>query len=290
MRDFLKERKLKLDILKNLRAKKYSYRKKEVSSLLFSQCAACNKSFSLKEKEENFVCPNCGEYFAMPSQIRAEKILDPGYEELQLPDTLQNPLEFEGYAEKTSDLRKETKLSDALLCLRGRIEENPLILCIMDNRFLMGSMGVAVGEAVTHAFEVATEERLPVVVFCSSGGARMQEGMYSLMQMAKTAAAVKKHSRAGLLYISCLTNPTTGGVTASFASLGDIILAEPKALIGFAGPRVIEQTIKKKLPEGFQRAEFLLEKGFVDNIVPRSQMRKTLSFLLKLHRNGKEKI
>lgn len=290
MRDFLKERKLKLDLLKNLRTKKYSYQKKEVTSLLFSQCASCNGSFSLKEKEENFTCPNCGEHFAMPSQIRAEKLLDEGYSVLKQRQTTEDPLQFEGYRKKILQLRQEVQLDDALLSLQGEIEGSPLILCIMDSRFLMGSMGIAVGEAVTYAFEYARRERLPIVVFCASGGARMQEGMYSLMQMAKTAAAVKRHSKEGLLYISCLTNPTTGGVTASFAGLGDIILAEPKSLIGFAGPRVIEQTIKKQLPEGFQRAEFLLEKGFVDQIVPRSEMREALSFLLKAHRDRRGKI
>lgn len=283
MRDFLKERKLKLDLLKNLRDKKYGYKKKDAARLLFSQCSRCSQSFTLKEKEEQFICPHCGEYFAMPAQERAKKILDEGYELLPRKKIRENPLNFEGYSEKLSWMEKETGLCDAVLCFRGKIEGSPVILSVMDSRFLMGSMGIGVGEAITSAFETALAEHLPIIIFCASGGARMQEGMYSLMQMAKTASAVKRHSKEGLLYISYLTHPTTGGVTASFASLGDIILSEPQALIGFAGPRVIEQTIGKSLPNGFQKAEFLLEKGFLDNIVPRSQMREALSFLLKVH-------
>lgn len=289
MRNFLKERKGKLDILKNLRSKNYSYKKKEVNEFLFSQCSRCKKTFPLKEKEESFVCPHCDEYFSMPAGERAKRILDEGYEKIELKAVVKNPLDFEGYEEKADKVRKKTGLSDALLCFRGRIENIPILLVVMDNRFFMGSMGSSVGENIAYIFELALEQSLPVVIFCASGGARMQEGMYSLMQMAKTAAAVKRHGNAGLLYISCLTNPTTGGVTASFASLGDIILSEPQALIGFAGPRVIEQTIGKSLPEGFQKAEFLLEKGFLDAIVPRDEMRKTLSFLLKVHGGREER-
>lgn len=287
MRNFLKERKLKLDLLKNLREKNYSYQKKEIKNLLFSQCGTCNRSFPIKDKIKNaYVCPYCGEHFFIPAQERAQLLLDEGYSELSADKTIENPLDFEGYTEKKEKLSADTGLEEAVISFLGEIEGSSVVLCIMDSRFFMGSMGAEVGERITAAFETATQKKLPIVVFCASGGARMQEGMYSLMQMAKTSAAAKRHNEAGLLYISCLTNPTTGGVTASFAYLGDIILAEPNALIGFAGPRVIEQTMKKSLPEGFQRAEFLLEKGFVDRIISRQDMRKTLSLLLKLHERG----
>ena len=207
----------------------------------------------------------------------------PWDEDIQTPD----PLQFAGYEEKLEACREKTGLYEGIMTGEASIEGQRIAIGIIDARFLMGSMGYVVGEKITRAVERATEKKLPVILFCCSGGARMQEGMVSLMQMEKTSAALKRHSNAGLLYISVLTDPTTGGVTASFAMLGDIILAEPGALIGFAGPRVIEQTIRQKLPEGFQRSEFLLEHGFIDRIVERSEMRKVLSDLIRMHTCGK---
>jgi acetyl-CoA carboxylase carboxyl transferase subunit beta len=194
-----------------------------------------------------------------------------------------NPLGFPGYDEKVADLAKRSGYLDAVLCKTGTIENIPVICVELLPEILMGSMGIVVGETVTLAAEYAAEHRTPLIIFSASGGARMQEGMFSLMQMAKTSAAIQRLSKSGVLYISVLTHPTTGGVTASFASLGDIILAEPQALIGFAGPRVIEQTIGSQLPEGFQRAEFQLAHGFVDAVVERAQLRTTLAQLLQLH-------
>ena len=201
----------------------------------------------------------------------------------------ENPLDFRGYTEKVEVLREKTGLDEAVVTGKATICGQPVVIGVCDGRFMMASMGHAVGEKITRAVERATEERLPVVLFTCSGGARMQEGIISLMQMAKTSAALKRHSDAGLLYVPVLTDPTTGGVTASFAMLGDIILAEPGALIGFAGPRVIEQTIGQKLPEGFQRAEFLLEHGFVDRIVTRDEMKEVLGQILKMHTVTDEK-
>ena len=196
---------------------------------------------------------------------------------------ISNPLGYNGYEDKVKKLQERTKLDEAIVTGKAEIGGIPVVLGVCDSRFLMASMGENVGEKIAQAVEKATEEKLPVILFACSGGARMQEGIVSLMQMAKTAAALKRHSDAGLLYISVLTNPTTGGVTASFAMLGDIILAEPGALIGFAGPRVIEQTIRQKLPKGFQKSEFLLEHGFIDQIVERKDMKERLALLLKIH-------
>ena len=199
-----------------------------------------------------------------------------------------DPLQFPGYARKVESLQTMTGLKDAVITGECTIKGSRTVLIVMDSHFMMASMGSVVGEKITRAFETATEKGLPVVAFTASGGARMQEGIISLMQMAKTSAAVAKHNDAGLLYLTVMTDPTTGGVTASFASLGDIILAEPKVLIGFAGRRVIEGTIRQRLPDNFQLAEFLQEKGFVDMIVERRSMRSTLSHLLKLHGYDRE--
>ena len=215
-----------------------------------------------------------------------QQIADPGtFEEWDAGLPQENPLHYKGYKEKIEGLQEKTGLDEAILTGKAEIDGNPTVLGVCDSRFMMASMGSVVGEKITRAVERATRERLPVVIFACSGGARMQEGIVSLMQMAKTSAALKRHSDAGLLYISVLTNPTTGGVTASFAMEGDIILAEPGALIGFAGPRVIRQTIGQKLPKGFQKAEFLLEHGFLDGIVDRKQMKATLSRLLSMHQH-----
>ena len=220
----------------------------------------------------------------MDAWRRIETIVDPDSFEVWEEAILDgNPMGYPGYEEKLQSVREKTGLDEAVVIGKAEIEGRKVVLGVCDGRFLMASMGEAVGEKIAGAVERATKEKLPVILFACSGGARMQEGIFSLMQMAKTAAALKRHSDAGHLYISVLTDPTTGGVTASFAMLGDLILAEPNALIGFAGPRVIEQTIGQKLPKGFQRAEFLLEHGFIDQIVEREKLRETLGKILKLH-------
>ena len=214
-------------------------------------------------------------------------IYDQGkYKELYKSTKNVNPLNFPGYNEKIKHLQEITHLNEAVVVASGKINQTKVITCVMDSRFLMGSMSSVVGDKITKAIEHATKRKYPLLIFCASGGARMQEGIYSLMQMTKTSAALARHHEAGLLYISYITHPTTGGVTASFASLGDIIIGEPHALIGFAGARVIESTIKQKLPEGFQRTEFMEQQGFIDLIVKRQEMRSTLIRILKMHGKG----
>ena len=259
--------------------------KPEVPKDLLRKCNKCKAAILTEDVKQNFyICPKCGGYFRVSAYRRAEWIADTdSFEEWDKDLVGGNPLHYKGYEDKIRGLQEKTGLSEAVVTGKVKIDGQDAVLGICDGRFMMASMGEAVGEKITRAVERATAEKLPVILFACSGGARMQEGIVSLMQMAKTSAALKRHSDAGLLYISVLTDPTTGGVTASFAMLGDIILAEPKALIGFAGPRVIEQTIGEKLPEGFQSAEFLLEHGFVDAIVERPNMRETLSRILKLH-------
>lgn len=232
----------------------------------------------------NRICIKCRQHFRMDGMSRIQLVIDEGtFEEWDSDIVTKNPLDFPGYLEKVEGLKKSTGLNEAVITGTGCIDGNKVAIGVMDSRFLMGSMGSAVGEKVTRLIERATENKLPLIIFTASGGARMQEGIVSLMQMAKTSAALGRHHDTGCLYISVLTDPTTGGVTASFAMLGDIILAEPGSLIGFAGPRVIKQTIKQELPEGFQRAEFLLEHGFVDKIVNRNEMKETLSKIIRLH-------
>ena len=259
-------------------------RRPEVPEGLLRKCNKCGGAIIAEDvKKDHYICPKCGGYFRVHARRRIEMITDEGsFEEWDSDLQGGNPLEYKGYEEKLKKLQEKTGLSEAVVTGKAKIDGREAAIGVCDGRFLMASMGWAVGEK-----ERATKERLPVILFACSGGARMQEGIVSLMQMAKTSAALKRHSDAGLLYISVLTDPTTGGVTASFAMLGDVILAEPKALIGFAGPRVIEQTIGQKLPEGFQRAEFLLEHGFLDAIVERPQMKAVLSKILALHENGK---
>ncbi len=248
-------------------------------------CPGCGARVSRRELAGGqYVCPECSYHYPVGAYYRLSLILDPGsFRELEERLAGQDPLGFPGYGAKLAQAKGRTGLNEAVVTACGTIEGIRAAVGVLDSRFLMGSMSAAVGEKVTRLIEYAGKNRLPLILFSASGGARMQEGILSLMQMAKTAAALERFSRKGGLYISVLTDPTTGGVTASFASLGDIILAEPGALIGFAGPRVIRQTIGQELPEGFQRAEHLLEDGFLDAIVPRAQLRETLARLLRLH-------
>ena len=276
-------------------------RRPEAPEGLLKKCNKCGAAI-LSEEVINgaYICPKCHGYFRVPAYKRIEMIADEGsFEEWDMDldgmDGPPNPLQFKGYSEKIKKLREQTGLKEAVVTGRVKINGTQAVIGVCDGRFMMASMGYAVGEKITRAVERATNEKLPVILFTCSGGARMQEGIISLMQMEKTSAALKRHSDAGLLYVTVLTDPTTGGVTASFAMLGDIIIAEPQALIGFAGPRVIEQTIGEKLPARFQRAEFLLEHGFVDQIVKRENMKPVLGRILKMHdhvhpdcRKGKE--
>ena len=261
----------------------------EVPEGLLKKCNKCGAAILTEEvKSAGYICPKCQGYFRVHAYERIRMTVDEdSFEEWEKDMEFVNPLEFKGYEEKVKSLKEKTGLSEAVVTGKASIEGNPAVIAVCDGRFLMASMGQVVGEKITRAVERATKEQLPVIIFACSGGARMQEGIVSLMQMAKTAAALKQHSDAGLLYVSVLTDPTTGGVTASFAMLGDVILAEPKALIGFAGPRVIEQTIGEKLPKGFQRSEFLLEHGFIDRIVERKEMRTVLGNILQMHQNFK---
>ena len=249
------------------------------------KCPRCQSPVPLERYEElHRVCPNCNYHGRLSAFERIAITCDKdSFNELDADMISSDPIDFPDYQEKQQELRKATGLKDAVVTGTAMIKGVQTVIGIMDSNYMMGSMGSVVGEKITRAFEYATENDLPVILFTASGGARMQEGIVSLMQMAKTSGAVKLHSDNGGLYITVLTDPTTGGVTASFASLGDIIIAEPKILIGFAGRRVIESTMKQRLPEDFQLAEFMQEKGFVDMIVERKKMRSTLSHLLQLH-------
>lgn len=251
---------------------------------LWVKCSDCNKIIYKEDLDiSSNVCPYCNKHFRLKSRERAIMILDDGYVELFKEVKTLNPLRFSGYEDKIKKVQLETKEEEAVLCFNGKINGEKAIVAIMDSYFFMGSMGSVVGEKITRLFELGIKEKLPVIVFTTSGGARMQEGIFSLMQMAKISGAVKKFSDEGGLYITVLTDPTTGGVTASFAMEGDIILSEPGAMIGFAGRRVIENTIGESLPSDFQKAEFLLKKGFIDKIVERKNLKSTLSKILKLH-------
>ena len=260
----------------------------EVPTGLLRKCNKCGAAIIAEDvKNGYYICPKCHGYFRVHAYRRIEMIADEGtFEEWDKEMDFANPLDFKGYEEKIESLKERTHLNEAIVTGRVEIGGHPAVVGVCDGRFMMASMGRIVGEKIARAVERATEEKLPVILFTCSGGARMQEGIVSLMQMAKTSAALKKHSDAGLLYVTVLTDPTTGGVTASFAMLGDIILAEPKALIGFAGPRVIEQTIGQKLPKGFQRSEFLLDHGFVDRIVEREELKDVLAQILDMHSAG----
>ncbi len=260
-------------------------KKPAIPGALCVKCPSCKAALFLSDLIANSrVCPRCGEHFRMSARERLAHICDEGsFQELFKEVASLDPLRFPEYEEKLAKARGKSGETEAVVCGTAEIDGMPAAIFAMEPDFMLGSMGTALGEKVTLLFEEAARRCLPVVGFTVSGGARMQEGILSLMQMAKTSGAVKKHGDAGLLYISVLTDPTTGGVTASFAMQGDVILAEPRALIGFAGPRVIEQTIRQKLPERFQRAEFLLEKGFIDAIVERGEMKRALAALLRFH-------
>lgn len=249
------------------------------------KCSNCGKILYKKSLEENYnVCLNCNYHFRLGSYERVNQICDKGtFKEFNKYMKSKNPMNFPNYEEKLKANEEKSRTNEAVVTGECEIGGNKTIIAIMDSNFLMGSMGTVVGEKITIAVEEATKRKLPIIIFTASGGARMQEGILSLMQMAKISSALSRHSDAGLLYITVLTDPTTGGVTASFAMLGDIILAEPKALVGFAGRRVIEGTIKEKLPEDFQSAEFLLEHGFIDNIIKRENLKMALSALLNFH-------
>ncbi|GFO85725.1 MAG TPA: acetyl-CoA carboxylase, carboxyltransferase subunit beta [Candidatus Anaerostipes avicola] len=255
----------------------------QVPEGLFQKCSSCGKPVYNEDIIENYyICPYCGSYFRVRPRNRIAMVLDKGtFQEWDERMETSDPLNFPGYKKKLERQKSVTNMDEAVITGKGEIGGKEVVIAVMGADFMMGSMGEVVGEKITRAVERATEMRLPVIIFTCSGGARMQEGIISLMQMAKTSAALRKHDEAGLLYITVLTDPTTGGVTASFAMLGDVILAEPGALVGFAGPRVIEQTIGQKLPEGFQRSEFLLEHGFVDKIVERKNLRKVLNTIIR---------
>ncbi|HFR3797087.1 TPA: acetyl-CoA carboxylase, carboxyltransferase subunit beta [Streptococcus suis] len=258
--------------------------KPEVPDELFSKCPACKVILYKKDLGLEKTCQHCSYNFRITAQERLALTVDDGsFEELFTGIETTNPLDFPNYLEKLAATRQKTGLDEAVLTGKATIGGQPVALGIMDSHFIMASMGTVVGEKITRLFELAIEERLPVVLFTASGGARMQEGIMSLMQMAKISAAVKRHSNAGLFYLTVLTDPTTGGVTASFAMEGDIILAEPQTLVGFAGRRVIESTVRENLPDDFQKAEFLQEHGFVDAIVKRQDLPTTISRLLRMH-------
>ena len=256
-------------------------------NMLF-KCPRCLNVVMTDELEKNLkVCPECGYHSRLTASERINLIIDKeSFKEFDTNMLSANPIDFPDYAAKQQKLRDATGLKDAIITGECTIRGEKCVIGVMDSRYMMASMGSVVGEKITRAFEYATDNKLPVIMFTASGGARMQEGIVSLMQMAKTSGAVARHSDAGLLYITVMTDPTTGGVTASFASLGDIIIAEPKVLIGFAGRRVIEGTIKQRLPDDFQSAEFMLEHGFADMIVERKKMRRTIAHILKLHKGG----
>ncbi|AHY16420.1 acetyl-CoA carboxylase, carboxyltransferase subunit beta [Streptococcus iniae] len=256
----------------------------EVPDELFAKCPACKHLIYQKDLGIEKICPNCSYNFRISAYERLMLTIDKGsFEELYTDIESDNPLDFPNYTDKIVKTREKTGLHEAILTGKASIKDEKVALAIMDSNFIMASMGTVVGEKLTRLIEMATKEKLALVIFTASGGARMQEGTMSLMQMAKVSAAVKRHSNAGLFYLTVLTDPTTGGVTASFAMQGDIIIAEPQSLVGFAGRRVIETTVRENLPEDFQKAEFLLEHGFVDAIVKRTEMRDTIAHLVAFH-------
>lgn len=277
---FLLKRK-KLDSLKKLRDA--SNGREEIM-----ECPKCQEKMARDVLSmKKFICPECNHYYVVTARERIEMICDEGsFKEMDANLRTKNPIKFPGYRRKLELLKRRTGMEDAVITGLGRIEGEKVAIGVLDSSFLMGSMGTVVGERISRLAETARRKKLPLVIFSASGGARMQEGLFSLMQMAKTASAVETFKNTGGLFISCFTHPTTGGVSASYASLGDIMIAEPNALIGFAGPRVIQQTIGQELPEGFQRAEFLLSHGMLDMVVERADLKNVLGRLLKMHKKG----
>lgn len=261
-------------------------KKPDIPKGKWEKCPKCSEIIYKEKLYENFnVCPYCNYNFRLSAKDRISQVTDLGsFEEFELNIDTVNPLEMPEYMQKLNSLRKETGIDEAVLCGTAKINGEDVVLCVMDGNFLMGSMGTVVGEKITYSIEKATKLKVPIIIFSVSGGARMQEGIMSLMQMAKTSSAIAKANEEGILYISVLTDPTYGGVTASFAMLGDIIISEPGAMIGFAGPRVIRQTIGEELPEGFQTAEFQLEHGFIDKIVERKNMKEVLYKLIQFNK------
>lgn len=293
MNELIERRKGKFIHYKNLRDRareeqgmeKEAVMRREAPEELFVECPGCGENFSRTQVRNNlYLCPGCGHHYAMPPEKRIRSIVDEGTFKMFHYDFPElDPLHFEGYPQKKQAIYEKNHYREAVLSGVGEVDGRKVVIAVMNSKFLMGSMGIEVGETITRSIEYAEKHSLPLLIFTASGGARMQEGILSLMQMAKTSAVMERFRQKGGLYIACLTHPTTGGVSASFAGLGDITLAEPNALIGFAGPRVIEQTIGQKLPEGFQRAEYLEAHGFVDQVVPRKELRGVISRLLKLH-------
>lgn len=279
-----------IDKIKKINVQEESKKNVSAADMLVGKWVKCDNCKEILYKEDLHknlgVCPNCGKHFRLSARRRIKQIIDEGtFEEIGKGLITKDPLKFEGYVKKLETLKEKTKIEEAVVTGVGKLNDDEVVIAVMDGNFLMGSMGSVVGEKITLAVEESIKRKIPLIIFCLSGGARMQEGIVSLMQMAKTSSAIAKHNDAGLLYISVLTDPTYGGVTASFASLADIILAEPGAMIGFAGQRVIEQTIGEELPEGFQTAEFLLEHGFIDKIVERKDLKNTLAKLIELNKN-----
>lgn len=259
-------------------------KKPSVPDNMWAKCPSCKRTLYTKDMGIEKICPYCEYSFRIGARERLALIVDENtFMEWDVDLVTKDPLKFPNYLEKITDMKEKTQLDEAVLTGQAVIDNQAVCIGVMDANFIMGSMGTVVGEKITRLFERATEKKLPVLLFTASGGARMQEGIFSLMQMAKISGAVKRHHNANLLYITVLTDPTTGGVTASFAMDGDIILAEPQSLIGFAGRRVIEQTIRQELPEDFQKAEFLLKHGFIDKIVPRNQLKRVVGKLLHIH-------
>ncbi|QVK18856.1 acetyl-CoA carboxylase, carboxyltransferase subunit beta [Mycoplasmatota bacterium] len=287
MENFLEDRKSKLDIFKKkIRKKTSKLSKVDIPDGLFTKCSECDELIYINDLlKNNHVCPKCQYHFRMNARDRLKLVCDKhSFKELFTNIYTVNVLDFPDYLEKIENYQAKSNETDAFICGEAKINHIKVAIGVLDSYFMMGSMGNVVGEKVTRLIEYATLNELPLIIFSASGGARMQEGIFSLMQMAKTSAALKYHHNAGLLYLSVLTNPTTGGVAASFASLGDIIISEANALIGFAGQRVIKQTIRQDLPEGFQTAEFQLNKGFVDIVCERKSLKKTIQKILSLHK------
>lgn len=279
-------------ILEHFKKKKYKPASNvNIQPDVLVKCPECSSMIFKNDLSDNLkICPTCGKYLKMNARERINSILDKDtFIEYFKDKNIRDPLKFPKYKEKQIVLRKILNQDEAVVCGIGKINGNKIVIAVMDTQFMMGSMGSTVGEKITKAIELSIKKKLPIIIFTASGGARMQEGMFSLMQMAKTSQAIAKHDEKGLLYITVMTDPTTGGVSASFANLGDVIIAEKNALIGFAGQRVIQQVTGTTLPEGFQRAEFLLKHGLIDMVVERSELKETISNILLIHGNNKKK-